>query len=228
MRLALNWVGPRVIQTAKLAAGLAVAFAASGTMLSAQAPDEEVGWTGAGVKHGVTLSYRDNGDLQAREVRAIAELPVPAESMFAAVCDFPHYAEFVPGIVEASELDRSGPNDFIVYLRYAPQFLVIAARDVVIHVTAEERTGALRCAWSQVTDRVPARPRTVRMPLFVGAWTVQTLDETRSRVIYRVTLKPGGSLPGWLVRWGAARAVPEEFDIMRKRAQVLQEGGIAR
>jgi hypothetical protein len=186
----------------------------------------EAGWTDAGVKDGVALSYREHPELHARELRAIAEVPVPARLMFAAVCDFPRYREFVPGIVESTEVERSGPNDYIAYVRYAPRFLVVAARDVVLHVSIdeEERTGAWRCGWSQVPGRVPERPRAVRMPLNLGTYTVEPLNEKLSRITYRATVKPGGSLPDWLVRWGAARALPEMINVMQKRAGTLAKG----
>lgn len=206
----------RVPMIAMIAASVAVS---SGTMRAGEKPVPEAGWTSAGVKNGVSLSYREHPDLHARELRAIAELPVPAKPLFAAACDFPRYHGFVPGIVESTEVERSGPDDYVAYVLYAPRFVVVAARDVVLRVSlGEEPTGALHCGWSQEPGRVPERPRTVRMPINVGTWTVEPLGETRSRVTYRVTVKPGGSLPDWLVRWGAVRALPEVIDVVRKRA----------
>jgi hypothetical protein len=55
------------------------------------------------------------------------------------------------------------------------------------------------------------------MPLLRGAWTIDALDEMRSRVVYQVTVKPGGRIPGWLVRRGAVQALPEVIEKVRKR-----------
>jgi hypothetical protein len=139
----------RAVCVAVIAASIALS---SRAIRAEEVSVPETGWTDAGVKDGVALSYREHPQLHARELRAIADAPVPARLMFAAVCDFPRYREFVPGIVESTEVERSGPNDYIAYMRYAPRFLVVAARDVVLHVSIdeEERTGAWRCSWSQV------------------------------------------------------------------------------
>jgi hypothetical protein len=71
------------------------------------------------------------------------------------------------------------------------------------------RRDATGCSWSEVAGREPPRQGTVRMPLLRGSWRVEAIDDSRSRVTYQVIVRPGGSVPGWLVRRGAVDALPD-------------------
>ena len=186
------------------------------------ASPDEGGWTDAGTKHGVALAFRENPRLAAREVRATSEMPFPAEMVFSVVCDFPRYPEFVPGMLEATTLEGTSPADYVVYMRYAPKFLVIAPRDVILQLHGgPEPTGEFRCTWSELPDRLPNRPGVVRMPIYTGSWTLEPIGAARTRVVYQVAIKPGGRIPDWLVRWGAARALPEEMQVVQKRLAAM-------
>lgn len=104
------------------------------------------GWTPAGTTHGVAVSFRDDPRLEVREVRATTELPFPAARIFALVCDFRHYGSLVPGVEETKLLSGTAPSDYQIYLRYAPRFVVVAARDVVAHVQGQTAPdGSSRC-----------------------------------------------------------------------------------
>jgi hypothetical protein len=98
-------------------------------------------WTPAGTKDGVVLHYRDDAALDAREVRAVAELPHPADRIIALVCDFTQTPD--PGIREKRILSGNVAERYEVYLRYAARFMVVSPRDVVIDV----RRDAGGCAW---------------------------------------------------------------------------------
>ena len=193
------------------------------------AATDNADWTSAGTKDGVTLAFRDDPALAAREVRATSELPFPAALLFSVVCDFTHYIELVPGVTEATLLEGSSPTDYEIYLRYAPRYVVVAARDVVLRVRGgSDAPDTFGCSWSEVADRVAARKGTVRMPLLRGTWTLETLDDRRSRVTYQLAAAPGGRIPGWLVRKGAVQAMPEVIENVRKRLRRLDEAAAAR
>jgi ribosome-associated toxin RatA of RatAB toxin-antitoxin module len=177
-------------------------------------------WTAAGTTRGVTLAFRDDARLEVREVRATTELPFPAARILSLVCDFTHYRSLVSGVQEATLLSGTVPGDYDIYLRYAPRFLVVAARDVVVRVqrqsTPDESSG---CTWTDLKKREPERKGYVRMPLLRGSWTIEPLDATRSRVVYQVAVDPGGRLPGWLVRRGAVSALPDVIEQVRRRLE---------
>lgn len=179
-------------------------------------------WTAAGTTRGVTVTFRDDRRLDVREVRATTELPFPAARIYPIVCDFRRYGSLVSGVQETTMLSGAAPADYEIYLRYAPRFVVVAARDVVVHVQGTSTPqGAGTCQWTEVKARQPERAGVVRMPILRGRWTIEPLDATRARVVYQVAVNPGGRLPGWLVRRGAVSALPDVIEQVRR---LLVEG----
>jgi ribosome-associated toxin RatA of RatAB toxin-antitoxin module len=175
-------------------------------------------WTAAGTSRGVTLEFRDDSRLEVREVRATTELPFPAASIFSLVCDFTHYGSLLSDVRETKMLVGTAPSDYEIYLRYAPRFLVVSARDVVVHVQGQSLPdGSGRCQWTDLKQREPEREGIVRMSFLRGSWTIEPLDATRARVVYQIAVNPGGRLPGWLVRRGAVSALPDVIEQVRRR-----------
>lgn len=160
-------------------------------------------WKPAGSNHGVTLTYRDDPQLDAREVRAVAELAHPAGRIVAVVCDFTHVLD--PDVREARILSGDVDDRYEIYLRYASRYFVVSARDVVIDVRREPNG----CTWREVADRMPVQSGAVRMPLLRGSWRIDEIEPARSRVTYQIAVRPGGRIPAWMVRRGAAGALPD-------------------
>jgi len=163
-------------------------------------------WVPSGVKDGVALAFRDLPSLDAREVRAIAEIPHAAERILPIVCDFTQTLD--PDVREAKILSGDVSTRYSIYLRYASRYVVVAPRDVVIDVRRESNG----CTWSEIAGPMERRSGTVRMPLLRGSWVVEALEPSRTRVTYQIAVKPGGSIPGWLVRRGAASALPRVIE----------------
>jgi hypothetical protein len=171
-------------------------------LITVDAVQVEPAWQDAGVRNGVTLSFRDDPQLNARQVRAVAELPHAFDQIIDVVCDFTQLLD--PDTRESRVLAGDIGADYEIYLRYAPRYMVVAARDVVLSVQAEDNG----CTWSEVAGRLPPQAGAVRMPLLRGSWSVEAIDASRSRVTYQIVVNPGGSIPGWMVRRGAVSALP--------------------
>ena len=202
---------------------LVFGLALAAQIATAQESGQE-GWEDAGTKNGTTLAYRDNRLLDAREVRGTTELPFAFDAIAPVVCDFTRYTKLVPDVTEARLLDGSIPAEYDVYLRYAPRFLVVAARDVVLHVRTEPASeGRAGCSWSE-SEGVEPRKGTVRMPLLRGAWTIERIDAGRSRATYRVAARPGGRIPAWLGRRGAVGALPAIIGRVRDELRRVHGG----
>ncbi len=187
------------------------------TALPAPPPADstEEPWTSGGIRNGITLAYRDDPAVNAREVRATSELPFAARQIFEVVCDQTQYRSILPGLEEVQLLAGTVPTDYEIYFRYAPRFGVVVA----VRIQSETGAGSLGCHWLSLPDRVPPRRDAVRMRLLRGSWRIDALDAARSRVIYQVTADPGGDIPGWLVRRGALGALPDVIERVRLRLQ---------
>jgi ribosome-associated toxin RatA of RatAB toxin-antitoxin module len=166
----------------------------------------------------VRLAFRDDRAGGVREVRADAELPFPAARIAELVCDFRNYPELLPDVREARIVAELGPGRYQVYLRYAPRFVIVAARDVVVQVRPHEPPAAAHgCQWHEVNGSVAPSPGTVRMRQLRGRWTVDALDAVRARVTYQFAADPGGRIPKWMVRRGALSALPDVIAQVRRR-----------
>ena len=127
-----------------------------------------------------------------------------------------------PEVQEAKVLSGEVSTRYTVYLLYAPRYVVVAPRDVVIDVRRESNG----CTWSEIAGPVEPRPSTVRMPLLRGSWVVEALEASRTRVTYQIVVKPGGRIPGWLVRRGAAGALPRAIEhVTRCLSSTVPAGG---
>lgn len=191
--------------------------AACAIVTATQAPE----WTPAGVTNGIAVDYRDNKELDAREVRATAEMPATVERLFPMVCDFSTFSTWADGIEEARLVSGTIPAKYDFYFRYKGRFLIVSSRDVVVRVEGGARAnGAFGCEWSEVTGVVPERNGSVRMPLFRGSWTIEPVESPgggRSRVVYQAAVRPGGSVPDGLVRQGAVTELREVIEQLRRR-----------
>jgi len=199
-------------------------------VLFSNPPRPSAQWVDAGLRDGVRLSSRENPALGAFEVRAEKELPIAARALFAVVTDYGRYQEFMPGILSNRIFPGEAPARFDVYMLYSPQFVVVRARDVVLQVELLPAAGTnavWTSHWKNMGARVAERPDAVRMPLNVGSWTIEDLGPGRSRVTYQVAVRPGGWIPDWMVRWGAARALPEVLELVAKRALKQAAAGSA-
>jgi hypothetical protein len=153
----------------------------------------------------IAMVFRDDPRFDTREVRAIAEMPHAAARIVAVVCDFTQQLD--PDVREAKILSGDVNTRYSIYLRYTSRYAVVAARDVVIDV----RRRPNGCDWSEQAG-VEERKSTVRMPLLRGSWLVESIAATRARVTYQIAVKPGGRIPKWLVRRGAAGALPRVIE----------------
>jgi hypothetical protein len=183
-----------------MAAAAAVGLVSTAAISAQQGAGE---WIAAETKDGVALAFRDDERLRVREVRAIAELPHAAERVTLVACDFTQPLD--PDVREARIISGDVAARYTIYLRYAPRFVVVAARDVVIEVQRQQDG----CTWSERQEGVAPSAGAVRMPLLRGSWIVESLGQSRSRVTYQIAVNPGGSIPKWLVRRGAAAALPD-------------------
>lgn len=189
----------------------AVAVAGVMTLTAPSAQDAARPWVAGDTKDGVAVAFRDDEQLRVREVRATTEVSHAAARVIALACDFTQQLD--PDVREARLLSGDLATRYTIYLRYAPRFVVVASRDVAIEV--RRQPGG--CEWAEQQHSAPP-PGTVRMPLLRGSWIVEPVADARSRVTYQIAVNPGGSIPRWMVRRGAASALP---DVIRRLDRCL-------
>ena len=88
---------------------------------------------------------------------------------------------------------------------------------------AEDGTGVFAQRWRAQPDAIPERRGTVRLRLNEGSWRVEPRGEGRSHAVYRFTVDPAGSIPGFLANMGQKDGVVDTFRAVEKRARQQAE-----
>jgi ribosome-associated toxin RatA of RatAB toxin-antitoxin module len=187
--------------------------------LEASAPGP--GWETARKSDDLVVFARENGASGTRDIFAVAEFGAGPEAVFRVVTDYAHYADFMPYVKEARVLERKSESRVSVYAHISPP--LVDDRDWAIDVTLTSGTaangGVFKTEWTAIPDAVPARDGVVRVRLNKGTWTLEPLDGgKRTRVTYKVSTHPGGSIPTWMANKSNTVAIPDLFKAVRKRA----------
>ncbi|MFM2153428.1 MAG: hypothetical protein RL199_1863 [Pseudomonadota bacterium] len=198
---------------------LALALCGPAAALEAASPGP--GWEEAKKSDDVIVFARENGTIGTRDIFAVAEFGVAPEAVFRVVTDYAHYADFMPYVKEARILERKSANRVSVYAHIAPP--LVDDRDWAIDVQltpgGAANGGVFKTEWSPIPDAVPSRADIVRVRVNKGSWTLEPLDGgRRTRVTYRVSTHPGGSIPSWIANKSNTVAIPDLFKAVRKRS----------
>jgi hypothetical protein len=121
----------------------------------------------------------------------------------------------VKNLQESRVLQR-GPGELRVY--QVLQLPVLDDRDFTLRVTwgGDEHERWIRFATDE-QEGPPPQPGMVRVHLHEGQWLLTPIEGgRRTHAFYRFRLDLGGSVPGWMGRGKAAKAVPGLFEALRK------------
>jgi hypothetical protein len=127
-------------------------------------------------------------------IRAVAELPAPADAIFAAVTDYARYREFFdPVVSKAAILNADGDRVRIHFVWPYP--FPFRRRDAIVEYRGERReSGAFRVTWRDAVR--PGDPTEgVRIERVAGETRIEALGEGRCRVTYTYFGDLGGSFP---------------------------------
>jgi uncharacterized protein YndB with AHSA1/START domain len=199
---------------------LALAFVATplGPALAEELP-VPAGWKEGTRSPEITIFFRENDQVHAREFQAIGPIDAPPDVVFAVVTDVENHPKFMPYEKESRIVDRPGPNEIVVYqVIDAP---VIENRDYFLHI--KTTPGATpnttwKSEWYSVPDFQPERKGFVRMRVAQGYWLFEPLDGgRRTRLTYTSLTTIGGLVPQWIANSSNMSIIPKMYEAVRKR-----------
>jgi hypothetical protein len=172
------------------------------------------------------VKVRPRPGTAAKDVWAEGELAASAVDVQAALSDMDSYRLWMPYVKESRTLKELPDGARLTYTRL--DLPVVSARDYVCRLVSESRlaedgTGVFAQRWSAEPDAIPERRSTVRLRLNEGSWRVEPRGEGRSYAVYRFTVDPAGSIPGFLANMGQKDGVVDTFRAVEKRARLLAE-----
>jgi hypothetical protein len=175
----------------------------------------------------MVIRVRERADLPgAREVWAEGELAVSASAIQAVLTDHEAFREWMPYVKESRLVSSATPGQRVTYTRL--ELPVISSRDFVLFVQDERMLdegggGEFVQSWRAEAGLLPKRHGVVRLKHNEGSWHITPTAEGRARFVYRFTVEPGGSIPGFLAGFGQKDAVLDTVGALERRAKRLAD-----
>jgi hypothetical protein len=172
------------------------------------------------------VKVRPRPGTQAKDVWAEGTLAASASDVQAVLVDVDSYRQWMPYVKESRGIKDLPDGARLTYTKL--DLPVVASRDYVCRVVLESRlgadgTGVFAQRWSAEPDAIPERRDTVRLRLNEGSWRVEPRGEGQSYAVYRFTVDPAGSIPGFLANMGQKDGVVDTFRAVEKRARAHAE-----
>jgi hypothetical protein len=172
----------------------------------------------------VVIKVRPRPDGVGKEIWAETDLKANAYDIQTALIDAGSFRLFMPYVKESRIVSTAEDGSRVAYAKLNPP--VVSSRDYVLHVheekkIAEDGTGEFLQRWKTVDGAVPERKDVVRLKHNEGSWQVTPKGEGKAHVVYKFSVDPGGSVPGWLANMGQSDAVEDTLEAVEERAQQL-------
>lgn len=170
------------------------------------------------------IKVRPRPGTKAKDIWAEGELKASALQIQTVLEDQESYRLFMPYVKESRVVRPTDDGGRLNYTRL--DLPVVSSRDYICHVVTESKvapdgTGVYQQHWKAEPDAFPARRDVVRLRLNEGSWKVAPKGEGTSWVVYKFTVDPGGSVPGFLASVGQNDAVVDTLRAVEKRAKSL-------
>lgn len=197
-------------------------------LLTAGAAEAEEGtgpeWTTVETKP-ITIKVRGRADGKGKDVWAEGPMKADARDVQAVMVDQPAFREWMPYVKESRLVSREADGSRITYTQL--DLPIVSSRDYVCQVVDDELlaadgSGHFRQHWWAVPDALPKREGVVRLPRNEGSWDVTAKGEGTSYAVYKFSVDPGGSLPGFLANMGQKGGVLDTWKAVEKRAALLK------
>lgn len=149
-------------------------------------------WTESAQSDGCTF-YVGPRDGDYSPVRAVCAWDVPAETLHGLIAVFDQHNRYFSSVSQSERLPSGR-------YRQVHQASGIADREVILEMGTSLIDGGVRYWWHKADDQSELTGDNVETVVDTGKWEI-TADGNGSRVVYELLYDPGGSVPGFVVRW---------------------------
>ena len=169
----------------------------------------------------LTVWSRPHAGTDVNEMRAVGVVDARAADLWALVSDVEGHTRLLPHTTVSRVLRTEG-DAAIALQRTETPFLdpreyVIAVRRTSTRTADGRALHAMswRTApqWAQAVD-----PAAVRIDVNQGEWTVEALQDGRSRITFQLLLDPAGSIPASFVNFSQAAGAERALAVLRSAA----------
>lgn len=171
---------------------------------------------------GIRISRRDLPNTGIDEFQGEAVINARIDVIGMALRDVPAYPTWMPDCKRIRFVEKFDEENFIIYqVQNAPW--PVLDRDAVVKVSTviDWEAGRFTVILSDIDDpRIPPTPNLIRIARLNGEWIVEYLDDDHSRVSYRFTVDPSGSLPIAMVNANLQKA---PYTTLRGLQRIVRE-----
>ena len=174
----------------------------------------------------ITVKNRPRENSPVKEVWAEGEIAAPPQDIQAVLMNPDRFKHFMPNLKDCRSIGQpEADGSTFVYTELT--LPVVSSRDYVTQVWLDESvkpdgSGTFKNHWKAVPEKIPERKSLVRVKVNDGSWEVRAKgDGSKSHVVYKFAVDPGGWVPAFAANMGNSQAVPQTYQAVEKEAQRL-------
>lgn len=156
------------------------------------------GWSANGTENDCTF-YLGSVEAGVQPVRAECDWPLQPSKLQSALHDLAHHADYFATVAESTVLGAGAGGTTLV--RQVHVATGMSDREAIVAFTETAISGGMRYSWALDADQSQQTGKRVACALDTGKWEITDDGKGGSKVVYELRYDPGGSVPGFLVRW---------------------------
>ena len=170
------------------------------TIFSVGSVEAKSSWELSKQTDGIQVYVRNSSNSKIKFFRAVAIMPTRLTSLVAVLEDTTVFPRLFHNCKSAKSLKKVGHNEFYNYIVTAMPWPV-SSRDSITQsiISQNKKTKRVDISINAKPNMVPQKKGIVRIKHLVGRWEFTPLKNGMTKVIYELSVVPGGSIPAWLV-----------------------------
>lgn len=177
-------------------------------------------WTISKQEQGIKVYVRDTPGSALKAFKGSITLPEKLDTVLSVIEDTSNFPQLLHKCKKANTLKQVSENESYKYL-VTDMPWPVRDRDTIVHavVTHDKGSKAVKIALTAAPQMMPRQAGLLRITKMTGQWLLIP-EKNGVKVIYEMSVDPGGNIPKWLVN---TMAVDMPFYTLRNLRQLLKQ-----
>ncbi len=135
-----------------------------------------------------------------KSFRGVVSVESSLKSVLSVISDASSYPRWLHNCKRATTIKRVGDNEIFNHIVTDMPWPVVD-RDSIVHSikTQNDSTNQVTIKFIAKPEMLDKLPKTVRITDMQGLWELTPLENNKLKILYQVSVDPGGRIPKWLV-----------------------------
>lgn len=177
---------------------------------------------------GWSLYKKSTSDSKLQQFKIVGPVSSSAKQAQKAAIDLAinpeHYTTKKGKVLGTFKILEKTEKEFMLYsLMYGPRFM--KDRDVVIRYKLYEDSinNIMGLKWHHIDkSEYPPTQKMIRMPVDIGDWKFEEIDENSCIATNILQFNPGGNIPSWMLNMMVKSMLPVEIENMREIVKTIE------